>query len=279
MSSSEWISIFDGKNLDGWSTTGKPEGWTVEDECIVCTVQGGKYLYTQDQYENFVLSVDFKIAEKTNSGIFFRWSDLDDPVHTGIEIQIFDSYGQEVADTHTCGAIYDMVAPSSNPSKPAGEWNNILITSVSNHVSVEKNGVQIAEKTNSGIFFRWSDLDDPVHTGIEIQIFDSYGQEVATTHTCGAIYDMVAPSSNPSKPAGEWNNILIRSVPNHISVEKNGVQIAEMDVEQWEEAGKNADGSKNKFKYAWKDMPQKGHIGLQDHGGKVWFRNLKIQQL
>ena len=197
MSSSEWISIFDGKNLDGWSTTGKPEGWTVEDECIVCTVQGGKYLYTQDQYENFVLSVDFKIAEKTNSGIFFRWSDLDDPVHTGIEIQIFDSYGQEVSDTHTCGAIYDMVAPSSNPSKPAGEWNNILIT----------------------------------------------------------------------------------SVPNHISVEKNGVRIAEMDVDQWEEAGKNADGSKNKFKYAWKDMPQKGHIGLQDHGGKVWFRNLKIQQL
>ena len=197
MSSSEWISIFDGKNLDGWSTTGKPEGWTVEDECIICTVQGGKYLYTQDQYENFVLSVDFKIAEKTNSGIFFRWSDLDDPVHTGIEIQIFDSYGQEVADTHTCGAIYDMVAPSSNPSKPAGEWNNILIT----------------------------------------------------------------------------------SVPNHISVEKNGVQIAQMDVEQWKEAGKNADGSKNKFKYAWKDMPQKGHIGLQDHGGKVWFRNLKIQQL
>ena len=197
MSSSEWISIFDGKNLDGWSTTGKPEGWTIEDECIVCTVQGGKYLYTQDQYENFVLSVDFKIAEKTNSGIFFRWSDLDDPVHTGIEIQIFDSYGQEVADTHTCGAIYDMVAPSSNPSKPAGEWNNILIT----------------------------------------------------------------------------------SVPNHISVEKNGAQIAEMDVEQWGEAGKNADGSKNKFKYAWKDMPQKGHIGLQDHGGKVWFRNLKIQQL
>ena len=197
MSNSEWTSIFDGKSLEGWSTTGNPEGWTVEDECIVCTVQGGKYLYTQDQYENFVLSVDFKIAEKTNSGIFFRWSDLDDPVHTGIEIQIFDSYGQEVADTHTCGAIYDMVAPSSNPSKPAGEWNNILIT----------------------------------------------------------------------------------SIPNQVSVEKNGVQIAEMDVEQWEKAGKNADGSKNKFKYAWKDMPQKGHIGLQDHGGKVWFRNLKIQQL
>ena len=197
MSNTEWISLFDGQSLEGWSTTGKPEGWTAEDGCIVCTVQGGKYLYTLEQYENFVLSIDFKIAENTNSGIFFRWSDLSDPVHTGIEIQVFDSYGQETPDTHTCGAIYDMVAPSSNPSTPAGEWNNIIIT----------------------------------------------------------------------------------SIPNSIAVEKNGVQIAEMDVDQWKEPGKNADGSKNKFKYAWKDMPQKAHIGLQDHGGKVWFRNLKIKQL
>ena len=197
MSNTEWISLFDGQSLEGWATTGKPEGWTAEDGCIVCTVQGGKYLYTLEQYEIFVLSIDFKIAENTNSGIFFRWSDLNDPVHTGIEIQVFDSYGQEIPDTHTCGAIYDMVAPSSNPSTPAGEWNNIIIT----------------------------------------------------------------------------------SIPNSIAVEKNGVQIAEMDVDQWKEPGKNADGSKNKFKYAWKDMPQKGHIGLQDHGGKVWFRNLKIKQL
>ena len=197
MRNQEWISLFDGQTLDGWSTTGKAEGWVVEDGSIACLVQGGKYLYTLEQYENFVLSIDFKIAEKTNSGIFFRWSDLNDPVHTGIEIQVFDSYGQEILDTHTCGAIYDMVAPSSNPSKPAGEWNNIIIT----------------------------------------------------------------------------------SVPNRIRIEKNGIQIAEMDVDQWNEAGKNADGSKNKFKYAWKDMPQSGHIGLQDHGGNVWFREVKIKLL
>ena len=90
---------------------------------------------------------------------------------------------------------------------------------------------------------------------------------------------MVTPSSNPSKPAGEWNNIIITSIPNRITVEKNGVPIAEMDVDQWNQAGKNTDGSKNKFKYAWKDMPQKGHIGLQDHGDRVWFREVKIKLL
>lgn len=192
-----WISLFDGKTLDGWAATGNDEGWTVDNGTILCTVSGGKYLYTLEQYENFVLSVDFKIDEGVNSGIFFRWSDLSDPVHTGIEIQILDSFGRE------------------NPGK----------------------------------------------------------------HDCGAIYDMVAPSKNVCKPAGEWNNTTITCKDNMITVKHNGEKIAEMDVDKWSEPGKNPDGTKNKFKYAWKDMSPKGHIGLQDHGGKVWFRNIKLKPL
>ena len=192
-----WISLFDGKTLTGWAATGSDEGWTVDDGAILCTVKGGGYLYTLEQYENFVLSVDFKIDTGVNSGIFFRWSDLNDAVHTGIEIQILDTYGRE------------------NPGK----------------------------------------------------------------HDCGAIYELVAPSKQTCKPAGEWNTNAIACNENLTTVELNGEKIAEMDVDQWTTPGMNPDGTKNKFKYAWKDMPRKGHIGLQDHGGKVWFRNIKLKPL
>jgi hypothetical protein len=192
-----WISLFDGKTLTGWAATGSDEGWTVDDGAILCTVKGGGYLYTLEQYENFVLSVDFKIDAGVNSGIFFRWSDLSDAVHTGIEIQILDTYGRE------------------NPGK----------------------------------------------------------------HDCGAIYELVAPSKQTCKPAGEWNTNVSACNDNLITVELNGEKIAEMDVDQWTTPGMNPDGTKNKFKYAWKDMPRKGHIGLQDHGGKVWFRNIKLKLL
>jgi hypothetical protein len=59
----------------------------------------------------------------------------------------------------------------------------------------------------------------------------------------------------------------------------NGTLVVDADIDQWSEAGKNPDGTPNKFKYAWKDMPRLGHIGLQDHGGYVEFRNIKIKEL
>ena len=191
----EWISLFDGKTLNGWSMTGKAEGWTVEDGCILCTVQGGRYLYTLEEYGDFVLSIDFKMSKGVNSGVFFRWSDLSDPVNTGTEMQIYDH-------------------PNPGP-----------------------------------------------------------------THACGAIYDLVAPSKDVCKPAGEWNNAVITCDDNMISIAMNGEKIAEMDVNLWTEAGKNPDGTVNKFKYAYKNMARKGRIGLQDHGGKVWFRNIKLRPI
>ena len=138
-----WFSLFDGQTLNGWATTGNPDGWVVDNGNILCTANGGKYLYTLKQYENFVLSVDFKMNDSVNSGIFFRWSDLNDPVNTGIEIQILDSYRSETSGTHDCGAIYDMVAPTHNVCKPIGQWNNMTIHCQNNMIIVEHNGEKI----------------------------------------------------------------------------------------------------------------------------------------
>ena len=52
-----------------------------------------------------------------------------------------------------------------------------------------------------------------------------------------------------------------------------------MHLDEWTEPNKNPDGTSNKFKTAYKDMPRSGHIGLQDHGDSVWYRNIRIKRL
>ncbi|MDP6040767.1 MAG: DUF1080 domain-containing protein, partial [Candidatus Latescibacteria bacterium] len=78
------MQLFDGNTLNGWAATGNAEGWVVDHGCIFCTAEKGKYLYyTEEQFQNFELSLEFKHVPKTNSGVFFRWTDLDNPVQTG----------------------------------------------------------------------------------------------------------------------------------------------------------------------------------------------------
>ena len=56
-------------------------------------------------------------------------------------------------------------------------------------------------------------------------------------------------------------------------------KIIDLNIDDWNEPNKNPDGSKNKFKTALNELPQKGHFGLQYHGQPVWFRNIKIKPL
>ena len=138
---------------------------------------------------------------------------------------------------------------------------------------------KISKKGNSGIFFRTAALFDPVQTGIEMQVLDSHGKPHPSKHDCGAIYDCLAPSKNAVRPAGEWNLVRILCKDNEIGVTLNGENVLQMDLNQWTQPGKNPDGTDNKFKKAYQDMPRKGHIGFQDHGDDVWYRNIRIKPL
>ena len=137
---------------------------------------------------------------------------------------------------------------------------------------------KVSAGCNSGIFIRTGNAKDPVQTGIEIQVLDSAGNTKVGKHDCGAIYDLVAPSKNPMKPAGEWNTMVISCQKNKIQVSLNGESIAEMDLDQWTEAGKGPDGAKNKFTKALKDFPREGLLGFQDHGKPAWFKNIKARR-
>ncbi len=142
-------------------------------------------------------------------------------------------------------------------------------------------------KVNSGVFLRVSDLQDEVHTGLEIQILDTYGKKPPLSkNDCGALYDLVGPRVNAVRPAGEWNHYRLKCVGSIIEVDLNGQRVVEADLDLFDTPGKNPDGTKNKFKYAWKSMPRQGHIGLQTHAGdgglsglKIQFRNIRLQPL
>jgi hypothetical protein len=128
---------------------------------------------------------------------------------------------------------------------------------------------------NSGVFIRTDKPTDNVQTGIEIQVDNPGGP---SKHSVGAVYDLLAPSKNAGKK-DDWNKMTITAKGNKLNVTLNDEPIIDMNLDEWTTAGKNPDGTKNKFKQAIKDFKREGHIGLQEHGAGVAYRNIKITPL
>ena len=140
---------------------------------------------------------------------------------------------------------------------------------------------KITKKCNSGIFVRTFPLaprpgKDVGFNGIEIAIDDT---TTADYHDTGAIYDLSKPAKNAMKPVGEWNHLVITSDRNLLTVEINGELVNRLDFDQWTESNKRPDGSDHKFDVIYKNHPRKGYIGLQDHGGDCWYKNIKLLPL
>jgi alpha-3'-ketoglucosidase len=142
-----WLLLFDGRTTTGWMTTGgKP--------LPIKHIQDGSlnphpcdYMLVHEKvWENYALSLEFRISPKCNSGIFIRTFPLvarpgKDIGFNGIEIAIDDT---KTAGLHDTGAFYDLVKPTTNAMKPVGEWNHIVITSDRTRLSVELNGQTVS---------------------------------------------------------------------------------------------------------------------------------------
>ena len=138
--------------------------------------------------------------------------------------------------------------------------------------------VKVSQRCNSGIFIR-TDPKNAVQGGFEIQVMDTTGKKKLGKHDNGAFYDALAPSANPAKPLGKWNRFVITCKGSKITVSINGIQVVKAELDKWTTGNKNPDGSRNKFKTALKDLPREGHIGFQDHGQDVWYRNIYLKRL
>lgn len=142
---------------------------------------------------------------------------------------------------------------------------------------------KLSEGCNSGVFFR-SDKDNPVQGGFEIQLMDDISVQktrgsIDGKHLNGAFYDAQAASSNPAKPAGQWNQMTLKCVGPKIQVAINGVLVNDVNVDDWSAARENPDGTPNKFTTALKDLPRSGRIGFQNHGKIVWLKDISVRSL
>lgn len=139
----------------------------------------------------------------------------------------------------------------------------------------------IEEQGNSGIFFHV--VEDPKYprmyeTGPEFQIIDenNYPQELTESQKTGANSDVQAPTKLVANPPGEWNYTRILVDQGKVTHWLNGEKILDFDMnsQEWKERV-----AKSKFAPMDYAKVRKGHIGLQDHGGPVYYRNIKIRQL
>ncbi len=141
-----FISLFDGKTLDGWwSRNQKVESFEVRDGNIEWVRGGAGALMTRDRYDNFILRVDWKIGYGGNSGIWLRAPREARSSKIGFEYQMMgDSDLTEPTDTSTA-SIYSVLPPLAIANKPEGEWNYSEMVLDGPHYKAYLNGVLVQD--------------------------------------------------------------------------------------------------------------------------------------
>ena len=141
--------LFNGKNLDGWKLVrGQGPGYVVEGDRIVCPSDGGGNLFTEKEYANFVLRLEFKLSPGGNNGIGLRAPLEGDAAYQGMEIQVLDDPAPQYKDIKPAqhsGSIYLVFAAKQGLLKPTGEWNSYEITANGRHVSIKLNQTMIVD--------------------------------------------------------------------------------------------------------------------------------------
>jgi len=184
-----WVSLFDGKTMAGWQDPRQknPPGdaWTIDDGCLKANAHPRitEDLFTKQVFRDFELEWQWKVAPGANSGVKYRIQDhvfvvphpgrFEDMVNfsvahrpsqrpdhgqdyvIGFEYQMLDNARNSdgrVGPSHQAGALYDIVGPTKDVTRPVGEFNESRLVVKGNHVEHWLNGVKVVE----------ADLDSPL---------------------------------------------------------------------------------------------------------------------
>lgn len=180
----DWTFLFNGKNAEGWrgyneeAGSGLPQGWVVEGETLKSLGKGGDIggdiIYEKDKYEDFELSLEWKLSPEGNSGVFYHVVESDDfdaPYYTGPEYQIIDNenFPEKLEPWQKIGADYGMYVPDYEKLnlKNVTDWNTTMIRVTDKKVTYWLNGEKTVEfdptsedwqqKKNGG---KWKDFPE-----------------------------------------------------------------------------------------------------------------------
>lgn len=149
---SGWKSLFDGKTTKGWRNYKKQEisnGWQVKDGALTRVDKGAGDIITTEKYEEFELSLEYKISKGGNSGIMFHVIEqAGPPWHSGPEIQIQDNVDGH--DPQKAGWLYQLYQPANDPktgktidaTKPVGQWNHVNLIIAKDKCELNMNGIR-----------------------------------------------------------------------------------------------------------------------------------------
>ena len=186
--STDWIYLFDGTTTDGWRAYNGdklPAQWTIGDGALTFDTAlkteeefkgGHDIIYAAEEFDNFELSLEWKLSEGGNSGIFYHTKEgYGSPYEVSPEYQLLDDLKWEeinnakLEEWQKLGADYAMYAADNNNKivKPAGEWNTSRIVFTEEKAEHWLNGKMIVsflpwsedwnERRNSG---KWKDFPD-----------------------------------------------------------------------------------------------------------------------
>ena len=139
--------LFNGKNLDGWTSASQYE--VIDGGILHCKPTGGSNIYTKDRFANYIFRFDVKMTPNANNGVGIRTELVGDASFTvGKEIQILDDSGSEytnLAPYQYHGSLYGVVPAKRGSLKPVGEWNTMEIICDGTRIKVTVNDMVIVD--------------------------------------------------------------------------------------------------------------------------------------